>query len=77
MVIELPIGGSFTTPDAGPYPAGTYAASSSDCAVSYQVYVHGHWKDGHSSGDTLVLDGPGQGFQPDPGTPDCTYTRLS
>jgi hypothetical protein len=77
VVINLPIGGFFVTPDPGPYPAGTYSASSSDCAMSFQVFVHGKWKDGHSSGDTLVLEGPGQGFQADPGTQDCTYTRLS
>jgi hypothetical protein len=77
VVINLPIGGFFIPPDPGPYPAGTYLASSADCAMSFQVFVHGKWKDDHSSGDTLVLKGPGRDFQSDPGTPDCTYTRLS
>ena len=77
VVLDLPIGGSFTTPDAGPYPAGTYSASSSSCAVTYQEYLDGSWHDEHTVGDTLILAGPGQGFQPDPGTPDCTYTRIS
>ena len=77
VTINLPIGGFFVTPDPGPYPAGTYTASSSDCAITYQVFVHGKWKDGHSSGDTLVLEGPGQDFVADQGTLDCTYTRIS
>jgi len=77
VVIDLPIGGSFTTPDPGPYPEGAYTASSPDCAISYQVYKNGKWKDEHSSGDTLVLDGPGRNFVADPGTSDCTYTRFS
>jgi len=77
VVLDLPIGGSFTTPDAGPYPAGSYTASSSDCAITYQVFVHGKWKDQHSSGDTLVLDGPGRNFEAEQGTSDCTYTRFA
>jgi hypothetical protein len=75
-VIDLPVGGSFTTPDAGPYPAGTYSASSSHCRTAFQVWTDGHWQDDHSSGDTLRLKGPGQDFQPDQGSPDCTYTRI-
>ncbi len=76
-VIPVAIGDSFSSPAAGPYPAGVYAASSKKCAMSFQVYVNGAWKDGHSSGLTLTLAGPAQGFQPDTGTPDCTYTRVS
>jgi hypothetical protein len=77
VVIDVPIGGAFTTPADGPYPAGTYSASSSDCAVSYQGFVDGSWIDRHSSGDTLRLHNPSRHFRADPGAPDCTYTRVS
>jgi hypothetical protein len=75
--IDLPIGGSFTTPDPGPYPAGTYTADRSDCSTSYQVFRNGQWRNAHSSGDTLHLQATGQDFVPDPGSPSCTYTRIS
>jgi len=76
-VIDLPIGGSFTTPDFGPYPAGSYLSSSTDCAVSYEAFVDGSWIDRHSSGDKLRLHDASRNFIADQGSPDCTYTRVS
>ncbi len=76
-VIPLAVGDSFTVPDPGPYPAGDYQTTSKKCSITFQVYVNGNWKNGHSSGKNLTLAGPGQNFQSDPGSPDCTYTRVS
>jgi hypothetical protein len=76
-VLDLAVGGSFTLPATGPYPAGSYTANSGGCSVSYQVYVNGNWQPGQSVGPTMVLAGPGRGFTADAGSPECIYTRVS
>ncbi len=76
-VLALAVGSSFSLPATGPYPAGTYTANSGGCSVSYQVYVNGTWQPGQSAGPTMVLPGPGRGFTANPGSPQCTYTRVS
>ena len=76
-MVDLPVGGSFTVPATGPYPAGTYSANSAGCSVTWEVYVNGTWQPGQSAGPTMVLSGPTRSIVAAAGSPACTYTRMS
>ncbi len=76
-VVPLPVGGSFTVPATGPYPAGSYTANSGGCSVAYEVYLNGGWQPEQSVGPDMVLDGPARAFVANRGSPACTYTRVS
>jgi hypothetical protein len=74
-VDELPVGGSFTTPAAGPIGAGTYQAIETSCRTSYTTAG----ADGSRSvaaGRGLTFDAPVVDLQPAGGSGPCTYVRV-
>jgi hypothetical protein len=77
-VPDFPVGQEFTVPRAVPVPLGTYVTQQTGCVTSYQIRIDGQWETARRQSDgNLTLLAPARDLQPAPGTPPCTFRRVS
>jgi hypothetical protein len=75
---ELAVGATFTVPTAGPFPPGTYVATSpGTCGTSYQEFVDGRWAAGVSLDRTITVANPIRNLSVPPNTDACTFRRSA
>jgi hypothetical protein len=77
-VPDFPVGQEFSVPRAAPIPLGTYVTAQAGCVTSYQIRLDGAWEPTRRQSDgNLTLLAPARDLQPAPGTPPCTFRRVS
>jgi hypothetical protein len=77
-VPDFPVGQEFTVPRATPIPLGTYVTAQPGCVTTYQIRLDGQWEQGRRQSEgNLTLLAPARDLQPAPGTPACTFRRVS
>jgi hypothetical protein len=75
---DFPVGATFTVPSAGPYPAGTYTATTpGSCGVSFQEFIGDQWASNVSLEGTISPTNPIRNLGPVPGRSACTYRRSA
>jgi hypothetical protein len=72
---------TFTTPAAGPFPAGTYQAQGDNaparCAVTYEIQAGDSWRPGQSAGWVVQSATPIRNVQVALGLGPCPYKKVA
>jgi hypothetical protein len=75
---DFPVGTTFNVPSAGPYPAGTYVATTpGNCGISFQEFIGDRWASNVSLDRTISPTNPIRNVSSVPGRPACTYRRSA
>lgn len=75
---EFAVGATLTVPSAGPFPPGTYAATSpGNCGTSFQEFIGDRWANNVSLGRSFSPSNPIRNLTPVPGTAACTFRRVA
>lgn len=77
-VSDFPVGSTFDVPSAGPYPAGTYVATTpGTCGTAFELLVGGEWIATNTRTRTLVLPNQIRNVKAVPGAPVCSFRRTA
>ncbi len=77
-VPEFAIGATFTVPTAGPFPPGTYTATTpGTCGTSFQEFIGDRWASNVSLDRTISPSNPIRNVNSVPGTRACTFRRIA
>jgi len=75
---EFEVGATLTVPSAGPYPPGTYTATSpGNCGTSFQEFIGDRWANNVSLGRSFSPSNPIRNLTAVPGTAACTFRRAA
>jgi hypothetical protein len=74
----MAVGDTFTVPADGPFPAGTYTATSpGNCGTSYETFSGDTWARTVSLDKTIVIAAPSRSFRAIAGSTPCTFKRAA
>lgn len=75
---DFPVGSTFSVPSAGPYPPGTYTATSpGNCGTSFQEFIGDRWAANVSLERSFSPSNPIRNLGSVPGRPACTFRRSA
>lgn len=75
---DFPVGATFTVPSAGPYPAGTYTATTpGNCGTSFQEFIGDRWASNVGLDRTISPTNPIRNVASVPGRSACTFRRSA